>query len=394
MKQEWIYSSPSGGIGFEKEGKLILSGNPLSFGVFKYETSVTGDWVSLDAVCQTQGLASPETAATVMLSFHRKDETPIRRQYIKPKPGDKDGQLIYSRIFEVPEETAYCIIELALRWPRDGSVTFDIPVLKQCLPPIERKARVVVTHFNHHDNKGIPAKHDRIKSLVDKVKACDPDLICFCEMLQGLDKEPIDGPFFQLLSESAIKCNSYVIGNFMEDTGDVMFNTSVLIDREGNLVGKYRKTHLPLSEVEMGISVGDTYPVFETDFARIGMLICWDTAFHNVTSMLHKNGAELVVNSTVGDFWQHETARARDHGIWFATAGSHRTNDAHIPPSRIYDPSGTVVAAVGDSATDTFTYADIDFNRCYYMYWASVGPCDGEPPSLFNVEHRPETYVK
>jgi len=392
MKYNWSFSSPNGGKGREEADKLILSGKPLSYGIYSTDIPLTGSWVHLDACCETENIISPETAVTVMLSFFRDDKTPIRRQYITPKQADNCGKLIYSRVFEIPEETASCKIELALRWPRSGSVTFNEPELTLCSPPDERIARVVVTHFKQGVTAGQKAIHERIGALVDKISVNKPDLVCFCEMLQGLEKEPIDGPFVKLLSQSAIKCNSYMIGNFMEDTGDEMFNTSVLIDRTGKLIGKYRKTHLPLSEVEMGISPGDTYPVFETDFAKVGMLICWDTSFPGVIGSLCKNGAELVVNSTVGDFWQHETARARDNGVWLATAGAHRLENSHIPPSRIYDPTGTLVASTGDGTTDTFTYIDIDFNKCFYQFWASVGPCDGEPPSLFKVEHRPETY--
>jgi len=394
MKHKWEYLSPSGGRGEETDDKLFLSGKPLSFGVYSNKFSIPGDWIRLDASCIYENLASPETAVTVMLSFYKENNEPIRRQYIEPVCDEKEKKLTFSRIFNVPELTSYCIVELALRWPGTGNVSFNEPVLSACSKPAERKARVFVTHFNNHvydDKKG---KLERIKSLVAGIKPNKPDLICFCEMLPGQEKEPIDGPFVKTLAQSASECNSYIIGNFMEDTGDEMFNTSVLLDRKGNLIGKYRKTHLPLIEVEMGVSPGDSYPVFDTDFGRIGMLICWDTVFQEAFMTMKKNGAELVISSTIGDFWPQDSVRARDNGTWFAIAGSHRLAPAPTPPSRIYDPTGSLVAATGDTATDTFTYADIDFNRCYYMHWASVGPCDGELPSLYKVERRPETYGK
>ena len=392
MDNKWIYSSPSGGQGAEKDSKLVMSGSPLSFGVYRTGIPIKGDWVRLEAECRFENLASPKTAITVMLSFFRDDKTPIRRQYIHPEDDESEGKLFFSRLLEIPEETTYCEIDLALRWPRKGSVTFDEPKLIICEPPEERIARVVVTYFNHQSNPGNLSWHDRINSMFDKLSACDPDLICFCEMVQGMKPEPIDGPFATLLSKNAKKCNSYVIGNFMELEGDIKFNTSILLDRKGELVGKYRKTHLPLCEVEDGVSPGDTYPVFETDFGRVGMLICWDISFPETIYKLRQNGAELAVNSTVGDFWPQDPVRARDNGIWVAVAGSHRLAPAPVPPSRIFNPLGTLVAATGEESTDSFTYADIDFNRCFYQYWCSVGPCDGEPPSLYQIERRPETY--
>ena len=137
MKQEWIYSSPSGGLGKNVDDKLILSGKPLSFGVFKFKTPVKGDWVCLDAFCKYKDIESPETSVTVMLSFFKENNDPIRRQYINPKPGDESNSLVFNRIFDVPENTSYCVIELALRWPGNGSVTFEKPVLVECEPPAD-----------------------------------------------------------------------------------------------------------------------------------------------------------------------------------------------------------------------------------------------------------------
>jgi hypothetical protein len=53
---------------------------------------------------------------------------------------------------------------------------------------------------------------------------------------------------------------------------------------------------------------------------------------------------------------------------------------------------GGILAAAGDDTADTFACAEIDFNKRFYQVWASVGPCEGEPPSLFITERRPETY--
>jgi predicted amidohydrolase len=171
-----------------------------------------------------------------------------------------------------------------------------------------------------------------------------------------------------------------------------VFNTSVLINRNGSLNGFYRKTHLPLAEIENGLSPGSDYPVFDTDFARIGMIICWDTAFPEPTRRMKLAGAELITNATMGDFWPMDRARAKENGVWMAISGAGRTAGAAFPQGRVYDPTGELVAAAGDGESDTFALAEIDFNKRYYQFWASVGPSDGEPPSLYVRERRPETY--
>ena len=396
---DWRYASPSRGQGEVVDGKFLLSGAPLSYGVFRCETPLACGWARLEAACQTEGLASPETAATVMISFFTADGSPLRRQYADAKQGEAPGALRFSRLYKVPEGTAYCSVELALRWPLGGRAAFDRPGLMESEPPAERLARIVVTNFHRRTHE--IAWPDRISALFDAIGPCGPDLICLSEMVHLRDKpgspreaaESIDGQFTACLSGLAVKHNTYVIGNFLEsDQGD-LFNTSVLIDRNGGLAGLYRKTHLPLSEVEGGSSPGSIYPVFDTDFASVGLVICWDLAFPEPMRLLRLNGAELAVCASMGDFWPQDSVRARDNGLWLAVAGTDQQPSTPFPPSRIYDPTGKLIAAACNGQADSFAFADVDFNRRYYQYWASVGPCDGEPPSLFVTERRPETYL-
>ena len=137
---DWIYNSPSRGHGEIVDGKLILFGAPLSYGAFRFDTPLTCGWVRLNAACQTEGLSSPETAVTVMISFYASDGNPLRRQYVAAAQGEAPGALSFSRVLEVPEGAAGCTVELALRWPRGGRAVFNQPVLMESEPPPDRSA--------------------------------------------------------------------------------------------------------------------------------------------------------------------------------------------------------------------------------------------------------------
>jgi len=100
----------------------------------------------------------------------------------------------------------------------------------------------------------------------------------------------------------------------------------------------------------------------------------------------------MIISATLGDFWPFDMVRAKENGVWFAVAGTNRLSGTPYPPSRIYDPAGELLCSCGNEISDSFAFADIDFNRRYYQHWASVGPCEGEPPSLYITERRPETY--
>ena len=84
----------------------------------------------------------------------------------------------------------------------------------------------------------------------------------------------------------------------MEREGTAIYNTAVLIDRDGLLVGKYRKVNLPYDEFEDGITPGSDYPVFQTDFGKVGMMICWDSQFPDAARALAGGAAGRAESST------------------------------------------------------------------------------------------------
>jgi len=398
----WLFRSPSGGAKYVMDSnRVCLYGAPLSYSAYDCEVPISSAWVKLEAACQTENLTSPKNAATVMLSFYTSDGKPLRRQYIEPT-GDND-RLYFSRVFEVPKGTAKGVVTLALRWPQGGKAYFNAPAITPAEPPAERKARVVITHFQIGGGNW----YERINNMFEEIGPTNPDIVCLSECMHTrnipankmkLAAEPINGSFVSLLSGLAKQYRTYVTGNFLEADGNEIFNTSVLLGRDGSLVGSYRKVHLPLTEIEFGTSPGgamgqNAYPVFETDFARVGLTVCWDAVFPEAARLLRLNGAELIISATMGDFWPVDAARARDNGLWFAIAGQDRYAYTPYPPSRLYNPVGEVVCSCGMyGGADSFTFADIDFNGNFYQRYISVGPCEGELPSLFITERRPDTY--
>ncbi len=86
-----------------------------------------------------------------------------------------------------------------------------------------------------------------------------------------------------------------------EKEGSLIYNTGVLMDRGGNIAGKYRKVQLPLAEAEFGVTPGCEFPVFDTDFGKIGILICFDHFFPEPARILSYNGAEIIFVPTIGN---------------------------------------------------------------------------------------------
>jgi predicted amidohydrolase len=93
----------------------------------------------------------------------------------------------------------------------------------------------------------------------------------------------------------AVKHDLYIVAGLLEREGPAIYNVAVLISPDGKVIGKYRKVTLPRGEIEAGITPGRDYPVFETRFGKVGMMICYDGFFPEVARALAIQGAEVIV---------------------------------------------------------------------------------------------------
>ena len=151
--------------------------------------------------------------------------------------------------------------------------------------------------------------------------------------------EPIPGPISEKLGQHASQSKTYVVACYPERDGPDVYNTSILLDRNGRLVGKYRKTHLPNEEVDGGYTPGDSYPVFDTDFGTVGMMICWDVAFPEPARALAVAGAEILLMPIWGGHETLMSARAIENAVYVVSS-------SYNAPTGIIDPLGNWQAVV------------------------------------------------
>jgi beta-ureidopropionase len=119
------------------------------------------------------------------------------------------------------------------------------------------------------------------------------DIACLSEEFSGTTAEPIPGPTTTTVGELAKKYSMYVICPIRELAADErQYNTAVLLDRQGKVVGRYRKVFPYWGE--KGVSLGRDVPVFDTDFGRIAIFICFDINFGELWEEAEQKGAEIV----------------------------------------------------------------------------------------------------
>ena len=178
--------------------------------------------------------------------------------------------------------------------------------------------------------------------------------------------EEIPGPSTATLERECARLGLHVVCGLLERDGDTIHNAAVLVGPEG-LVGTYRKSHLPYLGVDRFVVAGDELPVFETPLGRIGVEICYDLRFPEVTRTLALRGADLVAHPTnfpVAARVQTEVitlARAAENRIYLLTAnrvGKERWGE-FCGWSQIVDPFGKRLAEAGETG-ETLLTAEIE----------------------------------
>jgi hypothetical protein len=128
-------------------------------------------------------------------------------------------------------------------------------------------------------------------------------------------------------------------------SGPIYSNAAVLFDRRGTVAGIYRKAHpvalVGRDDLEGGITPGREFPVFDCDFGKLGIQICWDVVFDDGWQALADKGAEIVVWPSASPATALPASRAARHR-YFIVSSCWRDN------CTIYEPTG-LVAARGDS---------------------------------------------
>jgi len=158
---------------------------------------------------------------------------------------------------------------------------------------------------------------------------------------------PLEGAVLDSFSALARRHKTYLVIalDLVEQgsSGPIYSNAAVLLDRQGALAGIYRKVHpvalVGRSDLEGGITPGREFPVFDCDFGKLGIQICWDVVFDDGWQALADKGAEIVVWPSASPATALPSARAGRHR-YYIVSSCWRNN------STIYEPTGLVASRV------------------------------------------------
>ena len=182
--------------------------------------------------------------------------------------------------------------------------------------------------------------------------------------------EPDDGPTVRALCEAARAGNCYVVAGVALTHGmaGVAYNSSVIIDRKGEVMGYYDKQHLWALE-RFYFRTGCEAPVFETEFGTFGVMICYDMGFPEVARTLALKGAELIVCPSAWceqdmDVWYiNSKCRALENTVWLAAVNRYGVENGLVMPGHTHlcNGRGGIVDELREEC-EGILLCDIDFD--------------------------------
>ena len=270
---------------------------------------------------------------------------------------------------QAPDEATSAVLELFLAHAPEGIVWWDDLAFDEIPAPAPRKVTIATINLRP-ENTGSAA--ESVRQFLEAAKRLAPanaDLILLPEGITvvGTGKsyaevaEPIPGPTTARLGELARAQHAYVAAGLYERERGAVYNTAVLMDRQGNLKGRYRKVFLPRLEME-ALTPGNDFPVFHTDFGTVGMMICYDVFFPEPARQLALRGAEIVLLPIWGGDETLAKARAIENQVFLVTSG-------YDHPTYIMDPTGKRLAEAPRRGTAAVTTVDLSTRYLYLGLW-------------------------
>lgn len=327
---------------------IYSSKDRRSFGFWRGQTLIKeGRWYKAGVKARIKNIENPHLSLYAQVGFH----------FLKIKSIEKvspdESEISFEQVFKYDNVGDGSTFDLFLRCAPEGQVLWYDPEVIEIPEPDFSFARVATIRFGK-ESKPISLGQQliNIEEKLDYAGKLSPDVILLTELcpitnvsskeympFNKIAEEVPHGPCCSIFSKMAKKHKAYVIGGIAELKDGFLYNTAVIFDRNGEFLGKYVKTHLTFMEQLWGFVPGDEYPVFDLDFGRIGVTICYDEWFPEIYRIYGNKGAQAVFLPVMGGkpiVWR---TRAIDNGYYVITSSVN-------PPSMIIDSSGLIISEV------------------------------------------------
>jgi predicted amidohydrolase len=300
---------------------------------------------------------------------------------------DANGWTTVGGFYRAPDQAKRAIVELHLQWAPNGRIEWSEMEFERISSIPKRTVRLATIHYRPTGKSPLQNCQEYEPMLAEAAqRQCD--LVVLGETVPAVGvqlkahetAESIPGPSTIYFGEQAKKHRLHIAVSLYERDQHLVYNTAILLGPQGELIGKYRKVCLPHNEVESGIAPGNAYPVFETRFGKVGMMVCYDGFFPEVARELTNGGAEVIAWPVWGCNPLLARARACENHVYVVSSTYSQPSDGWML-SAIYDQSGTAIAQA--DSWGKVVVAEVDLNQPY------IGPYNLGDFGSMVPRHRP-----
>ncbi|MBI3694958.1 MAG: hypothetical protein HY238_08990 [Acidobacteria bacterium] len=209
-------------------------------------------------------------------------------------------------------------------------------------PPRNRLVRVVAISQDRLPRDPNQALFEATMERLNQAASFRPDVACLPELFSAKLPESVPGPTTDRLAAWARKHSAYVIAGLKTQADGCVYNSAVLLDRQGRIAGRFDKIHPTEKELQEGITPGSADPpVFQTDFGLIGIQICFDVNWWDTWKRLKEKGVKML-------FFPSAFPAARQLSALALMSQYYVVSSPMRGQSRVYDVSGEVLASSGN----------------------------------------------
>ena len=202
--------------------------------------------------------------------------------------------------------------------------------------------KIKVGFIQQHNTNDINDNMQRLKKGIEQLAKQGAQLIvlqelhnslyfCQIETVNNFDlAEPIPGPSTAFFSEIAAANNVVIVTSLFEKRAAGLYhNTSVVIEKDGSIAGKYRKMHIPDDPAyyeKFYFTPGDLgFTPIQTSLGKLGILVCWDQWYPEAARLMALNGAELLIYPTAIGYESSdaEEEKQRQREAWTTVQRGH-----------------------------------------------------------------------